>query len=70
MNWRAETNETKMKTELIDLGVIVLVCLCCFFIGFSVGHSTLRTEAVKQGYAEYNSTTGNWQWKTNAPAVK
>lgn len=24
-----------------------------------------RGDSVRQGYAEYNSYNGNWQWKTN-----
>ncbi len=31
--------------------------------GVEVGRKAMQTEAIEKGYAEYNATTGNWQWK-------
>lgn len=40
-----------------------------FGIGMSVGASKVQTEAIDHGYAEYNSQTGDWQWKeSDAPS--
>lgn len=53
-----------------DGGVGILIPIA-FIIGIVIGsvvatnvvdHSWER-EAVEYGYAEYNSTTGDWQWK-------
>ena len=29
------------------------------------GKSALKREAIERNFAEYNSTNGVWQWKTN-----
>ena len=31
--------------------------------GFIAGLISWKTEAVEKGFAEYNQTTGDWQWK-------
>ncbi len=41
-----------------------------FFIGLAIGASAAKSiyhrEAIEQGFAEYNSRTGEWQWKQKA----
>jgi len=43
------------------------IMLMLFFLGMLIGggvmHLDWKAEAVKQGHAEYHSTTGEWQWK-------
>jgi hypothetical protein len=43
------------------------ITLMLFFLGMLIGggamHLDWKAEAVKLGYAEYHSTTGEWQWK-------
>jgi hypothetical protein len=50
------------------LGVFILASLTT--IGCEAGHKSerrlMREEAVKRGFAEYDSKTGNWQWKGEA----
>lgn len=53
--------------------------LLCGFIGFLLGsvlvgsigigivNSSWKANTIKRGYAEYNSQTGNWQWKELKP---
>jgi len=48
-----------------------VVILFGFLLGFVVGHVLTDNHytnlAVEKGYAEYNQTNGNWQWKTPHP---
>lgn len=48
------------------------VGLCCMMIafGFMIGAceegndvNILKKQAIEKGFAEYNQTTGKWQWK-------
>jgi len=34
-------------------------------ISVSTQRDVLKQEAIRLGYADYNSTNGNWEWKTN-----
>ncbi len=34
-----------------------------FALGATMGECKFQAEAIKRGYAEYNATTGKWQWK-------
>ncbi len=58
-----------MKTELSTWGDVVLLILFCMIFGFGVligvytRHVDLKREAIKHNCAEYNQTTGKWQWK-------
>lgn len=48
-----------------------------FFVGLTVGmvvgaillatlqNSSWKRDSIQRGFTEYNSTTGDWQWKTN-----
>ena len=44
----------------------IFVVIMCLVLGFSLGQqsnsNTFKQEAIKLGYAEYNRTTGEWQW--------
>lgn len=56
--------------------VLVVLLLFLFGTGFVLGGKLSkdlwtdywRQEAVKRGFAEYNSTNGAWQWKQPAEA--
>lgn len=63
-----------MKTEgkwiLIVLWMLIVagcftVVTATFCIGIHIGVRDMQKEAVKQGFAEYDSQTGKWQWKKN-----
>ncbi len=51
-----------------DFGWMVLM-ICIFTLGWiggvEAGKLCVQKEAVQHGYAEYNSTSGDCQWKTN-----
>jgi hypothetical protein len=42
------------------LGAILGVIVTCAFLQSPVD---LKREAIEKGFAEYNQTTGKWQWK-------
>lgn len=49
------------------IGIGAIVCVI-FFTGILVAwnnfqNASWRSDAIEQGFAEYNSVTGKWQWK-------
>lgn len=40
-----------------------------FALGATIGEWKVQAQAIKRGYAEYNATTGQWQWKGDKPEV-
>lgn len=55
--------------EIIPFITIISICFIGGFLGgYYKGHDDvekrLKNEAIKKGHAEYNTTTGKWQWKT------
>ncbi len=60
-------NGTKGQFEFIVIfgGVVVFFLGIC--VGIPIGEqrkiSQWREDVIKRGYAEYNATTGQWQWK-------
>ena len=55
--------------EAIMVVVVVVILLVCGQI-LSNHIDNLKKEAVQRGFADYNQTTGNWEWKTNVVIVK
>lgn len=54
-----------------DVRDVIIFCLAAFSIlmlsvALKLGEHIAKFEkaAIEQGYAEYNSTTGDWQWKS------
>lgn len=51
----------------------VVGCLLGIMVAFSVtfflNQEAWRTDAIERGFAEYNQTTGELQWKTNVVTV-
>ena len=44
--------------------LIVLLIMCLFgLVGQSLSKNNLKQQAIDHGFAEYSSTTGEWQWK-------
>lgn len=46
----------------------VMTMIASLALGFSIAgaifdQSNLKKEAIDRGFAEYNATNGNWQWK-------
>lgn len=47
----------------------IAIMLLCVVLGFCIGgivfnhDKNIKQEAIQHGYAEYNQTNGNWQWK-------
>ncbi len=57
-------------TPPVWVGVALLVvggCTLGFCIGAPIGEWRVEQQAIKRGYAEYNATTGKWQWKGDKP---
>jgi hypothetical protein len=47
-------------------GSMIIFCLLLTGALFTMdGKSALKREAIERNFAEYNSTNGVWQWKTN-----
>ncbi len=40
-----------------------LLCLALFQAGSEMTRRRLESEAIHRGFAEYNPSTGAWQWK-------
>ena len=55
-----------MEAEII-VGIISMSLICGIIIGLVLATclETLkwRKDCIKRGYAQYNKTTGQWQWK-------
>ena len=46
--------------------VVSFLFIIILMVGIWIGATeriVLKAHAIKRGYAEYNSTNGNWQWK-------
>jgi hypothetical protein len=54
-------------TEVFRLSVVLCSVVLAVFMGrlngVDTGVNRMQQEAIERGYAEYNSTTGKWQWK-------
>jgi len=55
------TNEEIAGIFMLIVGIVALIF--GVYLGFNVGEASIKEEAVQQGFAEYNSSTGEWQWK-------
>lgn len=51
----------------IDWVLCVLIFALGVLVGAGIVSETFKRESIERGYAEYNSTNGNWQWKENTP---
>ena len=56
-----------MNDDTIGAAVLIAVILACAIVVVfaDCGRRSLAREAVRLGHAEFNQTTGAWQWKTN-----
>ena len=50
-------------SDFVEAVTVVCIGVGAFLIGLSMGAEPLRKEAIERGCAEYNATTGEWQWK-------
>jgi hypothetical protein len=49
--------------------IMIMSVVMMGFIGWLIGADTtivLRREAIDRGFAQYNATTGKWEWKSDA----
>jgi hypothetical protein len=48
-------------------GLMMFLCVVssafCLCVGTDMDNKWWQAECVKRGHAEYNATTGKWQWK-------
>jgi hypothetical protein len=62
-----------MNEVFISLVLTMCACVVGIFIGINTTNTKfqgLQKEAVQLNFAEYNSTNGVWQWKTNSVNIK
>jgi len=60
-----------MNDELLSLLIgLALGALLATLISLGVIKDIWRRDAVKRGFAEYNSQTGAWQWRTKEAVAK
>lgn len=45
----------------IVVGIVCLFGGC--FIGYDIGKTYYRQQAIERGFAEYDAKTGQWRWK-------
>lgn len=56
----------------VETVVAAIIFVGALVIGIFIGLSskwTLKQEAIERGFAHYNPTNGEWQWKTNVYLV-
>ena len=51
-----------MNESVITMAIL-FVAMLSLSAGYYVGNDVVRQEALRQQCAEYNSTTGDFQWK-------
>jgi hypothetical protein len=51
------------KTAWLGVGILLFFCLLSGMAGYSHGINTVRLEAIDRNKAEFNTKTGEWQWK-------
>lgn len=60
---------SNMENGLMMIVTAFALIIIAFMLGMDVGgnreKSIIKKDAIIQGYAEYNSTNGIWQWKKN-----
>lgn len=57
-------NKNSLVT-LILLFVVFFAGMLLMLLGSLIEFDTLKKDAIYLNHAEYNKTTGVWQWKTN-----
>lgn len=45
------------------LALLIIIFAALHFLGKAVKSEEMKAEAIRRGFAEYNSTNGVWQWK-------
>ena len=64
-----EISSLKAEVFAFKLGLIVAVIIAIIIVSLvGIDMRQLKEEAIKRNFAEYNSKTGEWQWK--GPKVK
>ena len=59
-----------MSEETAAFGTGMAVGLACgIAIASMWSTSCWKEDAIDRGFAEYNQTTGQWQWKTNCVEI-
>jgi hypothetical protein len=53
----------KKPTKLVTGAAIALFVLCTSLIGLALDYNALKQDAIKQGFAQYNSQTAKWEWR-------
>jgi len=56
-------NRIMIKSDETGCGLFLLGILIGIAIGGTLMISKFEKESVKLGHAEYNQSTGDWQWK-------
>lgn len=48
--------------------ILTVLSVMMFLFGWFVGDKRVGNQALERGYAQYESTTGEWQWKDKPSA--
>lgn len=59
-------NEQNLEKTLniITICSVLVVVMCVVYVwGYRSGKNSVQTEAISLGYAIYNPTNSDWQWK-------
>lgn len=59
---------SRETSEMVIFSITAIVL--SFLMGVLIDNMIFKNEAIQKGYAEYNQTTGDWQWKTNIHNIK
>lgn len=64
-------SEDALKGLFLVIVIVVFSAMAGVFVGNVMTVNYYREEALNRGFAEYNSATGDWQWKGEpAPELK
>jgi H+/Cl- antiporter ClcA len=53
----------EMKEDTMIILAMIIASTISFLLGFNISACEIKKQAIKHNYAEYNSKTGDWQWK-------
>lgn len=51
---------------VVGIPTFIITVWVAHFLGWSSGCKLREKEAIKRGFAQYNSETGDWEWKRGA----
>ncbi len=59
-----------ITSETMDYIFVAIIAMSACLFGFFACNSVWKGEMIERGYAEYNQTTGDWQWREDIIIIK